>query len=106
MSLKIDAYLELCLTTFMFHLFHLSSAHELGAWLLHYSIAVLYQILPDDYYQHHLLLVDGIYLLLKDEVYPGDVKQSERLLRHYCFLFGAFYGKNDIILEIVVSYML
>ena len=38
-------------------------AHELGAWLLHYSVAVLYKILPEEYYQHHLLLVKGIYLL-------------------------------------------
>ena len=33
-----------------------STANELEA----YSPAVLYKILPEDYYQHHLLLVEGI----------------------------------------------
>ena len=81
-----SAYFELYLV-FLFSL-----PHELGALLLHYSVAVLYNILPDDYYQHHLLLIDGIYLHVKDKVYPGDVRQSERLWR--CLLFGPFHVKS------------
>lgn len=69
-----------------------SIAHELRAWLLHYSAAVLYGILHDIYYQHHLLLVEGIYLLLKERVTTDDVKSSSLLLKHYCFLFEKLYG--------------
>jgi len=67
-------------------------AHELRAWLLHYSPAVLYGILPEDYYQHHLLLVEATYLLLQQCISEMDIQQSFKLLKHYCFLFGALYG--------------
>lgn len=67
-------------------------AHELRAWLLHYSSVVLHGILPQEYYQHHLLLVEGVYLLLKEEVTDGDIEQSSRLLKHYCFMFPFLYG--------------
>ena len=68
------------------------TAHELKTWLLHYSPVVLHSFLPEDYYQHHLLLVEGIFLLLKDVVTKDDISQSGKLLHHYCFLFSALYG--------------
>ena len=71
---------------------NICTAHELRAWLLHYSPAVLHGILPSDYYQHHLLLVEAVFLLLQDEVEEKDVKQSLQLLKHYCFMFAPLYG--------------
>lgn len=68
------------------------SAHELRAWLLHYSPVVLQGFLQEDFYQHHLLLVEGIYLLLKDLVERDDITQSAKLFSHYCYLFPALYG--------------
>ena len=68
-------------------------AHELRAWLLHYSAVVLHGVLPQEYYQHHLLLVEGVFLLLKEEVANEDIEQSTRLLQHYCFMFPFLYGK-------------
>ena len=68
-------------------------AHELRAWLLHYSPLVLLKILQDDYYQHHLLLVEGV---LKDTVRQADVIQSSRLLNQYCFMFSPLYGNGMI----------
>lgn len=70
----------------------ISIAHELRAWLLHYSPVVLYGVLPDMFYQHHLLLVEAIFLLIQDAVQDSDVKQSLRILQHYCFMFGPLYG--------------
>ena len=67
-------------------------AHELRAWLLHYSPVVLHGFLPEDFYQHHLLLVEAIYLLLKDVVLEVDITQSTKLLSHYCYLFPVLYG--------------
>ncbi len=46
----------------------------------------------EEYYQHHLLLVEGVYLLLKDAVSEQDIKQSSRLLQHYCYLVPTMYG--------------
>ena len=39
-----------------------------------------------------MLLVEGIYLLLKERVTTDDVKSSSLLLKHYCFLFEKLYG--------------
>ena len=52
------------------------AVHELRVWLVHYSPAVLHGILPEDYYRHHLLLVESVFLLLQDEVGERDIEQS------------------------------
>lgn len=69
-------------------------AHELRAWLLHYSPVVLNGVLGDVYYQHHLLLVEAMYLLLKQTITSTDVDNSETLLKHYCFMFTTLYGET------------
>lgn len=81
----------------------ISLAHELRAWLLHYSPVVLYGVLPDMFYQHHLLLVEAIFLLLQDAVKDGDVKQSLRILQHYCFMFGPLYGMCTLIALLLLA---
>ena len=68
------------------------AAHELRAWLLHYSPIILFGILPDVYYQHYLLLVEAVFLLLKDEVSHDDLSQSTHLLQHFCFMMSSMYG--------------
>lgn len=79
-------------------------AHELRAWLLHYSPVILNGILLSDYYQHHLLLVEGVYLLLKQVVSPEDIQQSFRLLKHYCFMFSVLYGKCMVIRNLILRH--
>ena len=68
-------------------------AHELRAWLLHYSPFVLYGLIDKNYYEHHLLFVEAIYLLLKDVVRMCDIRQSSLLLNKYYYLFSTLYGK-------------
>ena len=55
---------------------------------------VLAGYLDEDYYQHHLLLVEAVYLLLMDKISDQDIIQSERLLKHYCFLLAPLYGMS------------
>ena len=57
------------------------------------SPTVLVGQLEEAYYQHHLLLVEAVYLLLQDTISNGDIAQSERLMKHYYYLFGSLYGK-------------
>ena len=57
-----------------------TAAYELRTWLLHYSPVVLHGFLHSDYYQHHLLFAEGIYLLLKDTVEEEDISKSGELL--------------------------
>uniref|UniRef100_A0A1X7VHJ7 Uncharacterized protein n=1 Tax=Amphimedon queenslandica TaxID=400682 RepID=A0A1X7VHJ7_AMPQE len=59
-------------------LYYLGSNHKLCAWLIHYSAAVVHGIFQEDFNQHHLLLIQGIYLLLKSEVTESDLAQSKR----------------------------
>ena len=47
-------------------------ASEYRAWLLFYSIPVMLNILPQDYLAHHMLLVEAIYLLLKNVIHPAS----------------------------------
>lgn len=70
-------------------------AHELRAWLLHYSPVVLHGILLVDYYQHHLLLVEGIYLLLKQLCLKRIFSKAFAC----CFMFSVLYGKCIIVLH-------
>ncbi len=89
---------------------YICTAHELRAWLLHYSPVVLREILTDVYYQHHLLLVEGVFILLKDVVSGSDVTQSSHVLQHYCYLFSSLYGKLITLLTLyyiaVIAYII
>ena len=68
------------------------AAYEVKAWLLYYSPVVLKDILNEEFFQHHLLLVEGVYLLLMNTVTEKRIKQSARLLQHYYIKFVALYG--------------
>ena len=80
-------------------------AHELRAWLLHYSAVVLQGILHEDYYQHHLLLIEGIFLLLSDSISESDIVQSSQVLNHYCYLIPFLYGEFDFMLVLHYKFL-
>lgn len=44
------------------------------------------------YYQHHLLLVESVFLLQQNCVDKRDVKHSSKLLQQYVFMFASLYG--------------
>ena len=46
-------------------------ASELQAWLLYYSVPCLIDILPQKYLEHFASLVEGVYILLGDNITPG-----------------------------------
>ena len=69
-------------------------ASEYRAWLLFYSIPVMLNILPQDYLAHHMLLVEAIYLLLKNVIHPAELLKAELLIQHYCFKLQHYYGER------------
>lgn len=69
-------------------------ASEYRAWLLFFSIPVMLDILPRDYLIHHMLLVEAIYLLLKNTIYPEELVKAELLIQHYCFKLQYYYGER------------
>ena len=58
--------------------------NEFRAWLLYYSLPALKGILPDEYYQHWILLVGASFILLKDDISRRDLETANVMLR--CFL--------------------
>jgi hypothetical protein len=48
-------------------------ANECRSWLFYYSVPVMCGILPDEYYHHHLLLVEAMHILCKQEIHVDDL---------------------------------
>ena len=50
-------------------------ASELCAFLLYYSLPCLWGLLEEEYFQHYLLLVDAVFLLLQSSISPSDIEK-------------------------------
>jgi len=44
------------------------------------------------YFQHYILLVEAVYLLLQESISLNDVKKASALLKHFCLKIGELYG--------------
>ena len=66
-------------------------ASEYRTWLLYYLFPVMKDILPNVYLNHAMLLVNGIYLLLKSAITSDDLKNSTLLLQHFCLRMPSLY---------------
>ena len=71
-------------------------ASEFRSWLFYYSAPVLFGFLPSIYYQHHLLLIEAIYILNSESISPADIDRCDRIFEHYCFLFATLYGIHNM----------
>lgn len=67
-------------------------ASELRTFLLFYSVPCLYGILPEEYFQHYLHLVEAIYPLLQDSISPNDIVKASALLNHFCMRVKELYA--------------
>ena len=67
-------------------------ASELRSWLLHYGLVCVKGLLPDRYYDHFLLLVCGVYNLVRDSISGSALKESVRCLKHFCLMIDSLYG--------------
>ena len=62
--------------------------------MLFYGLPCLYGVLPAEYFQHFVLLVEAVYLLLQDSISQDDLKKASVLLKHFCINMAAIYGKR------------
>ena len=69
-------------------------ASELHSFLLFYGARALYGILSEDHFQHYLLLVNPIHLLLKDSISELDLSEAENLLFSFCSSFPGIYAAH------------
>jgi hypothetical protein len=65
-------------------------------WLLFCSIPTLEGVYPGKYLNHHFLLVQGIYLLLKDEISPKDIAEVDRILNLFCEKNEELFGRSSM----------
>lgn len=69
-------------------------ASEFRSFLFFYGIPCLWNILPDEYFQHFILLVEAIWLLDQSSVSPHCLQKAQNLLRHFCLRIEALYGSR------------
>ncbi|XP_047139860.2 uncharacterized protein LOC124815310 isoform X2 [Hydra vulgaris] len=67
-------------------------ASEWRNWLLFYSLFVLHGVLPQVYYNHFLLLVESIYILLSKSLSHADLDQAENQLHVFVSDFSVIYA--------------
>ena len=75
------------------HLAHWK-ASELRAFLLFYSIPVLDGILPLNHFDHFMLLVNGISILLQGKILPSDLLSAEDSIRQFCLMMDFLYNPS------------
>ena len=69
------------------------SASEMRNWLLFYGLPCLDGILPEKYFRNFSYLVNGVYLLLNDEITRQEIVIADYCLRNFYLCAEIYYGK-------------
>jgi hypothetical protein len=65
-------------------------------WLLYYSLPCLkHAFKKEEYFQHWCLLVEGVYILCKDQITRENLLKANTLLRAFCSKYGELYGNSE-----------
>ncbi len=75
-------------------------ASELQAWLLYYSIPCLIDILPEKYLKHFACLVEGVYILLGDNITPDLLNLARDVLFNFYKNHQVLYGDSNCSLNV------
>lgn len=75
-------------------------ASEWKWWLLFYAVPCLDGILPTEYHDHFCLLVNGIFLLLKDRITRNDLKVAMDNLARFVYQVEQLYGQESMTFNI------
>ena len=79
---------------------HNFKASELQMWLLYYSIPCLIKFHKAEYIDHLALLVEGIYILLRDNISHHQLDRAQDLLKTFHEQFADLYGANNMTLNL------
>ena len=75
--------------------FSYAKANELRSLLLYYSLIVVAPFLKENYYQHWILFVEAIYILLQESISETDLDAAEAMLRMFVRDIGKLYGDDQ-----------
>ena len=67
-------------------------ASEFKMFMLFYSLPCLWGTLPEDLFQHYLLLVQATYVLLSDQITVEQLHMCKKMLMHFCINLAVLYG--------------
>ncbi|XP_066934755.1 uncharacterized protein [Clytia hemisphaerica] len=67
-------------------------ASEFRSFCLIYSIPLAKNFLPEEYYDHYVLLVQAVAILLKEVISEKDLEESRYLLKKFCLQIERLYG--------------
>lgn len=72
-------------------------ASEIYYWILYYSVPILSNFLPDKYFQHWLLLVIAIFILLQNNIaIESELKEAEICLQLFVKDIAVLYGDREL----------
>ena len=69
-------------------------ASEYRSFLLYYSLPVLSDILPQEYWNHYALLVISIHNLLQESISEDQLLCCEQMIKKFCSQFEDLYGRR------------
>lgn len=79
---------------------HHLKASELQNWLLFYSVPCLTGYMKQKYLDHFALFVEGIYILLGDNISDSQMERAELVLTMFYNQFSKIYGENNCTLNL------
>jgi hypothetical protein len=74
---------------------YLWEACEFRNWLFYFSLPSLHKSLPSKFLDHHILLVQAIYILCKSQIQPNELNEAKSSLIKYCSEFAKLYGASE-----------
>ena len=75
-------------------------ASEYRSFLLYYSLPILHDILPINYWNHYALLVISIHTLLQQLISEIQIHCCEEMIRKFCHQFEDLYGRRYMTLNV------
>ena len=69
-------------------------ASELRSFMLIYGLSCLWGLLPNEYFQHFLSLVDAVFLLFQDSISLDQLSKYASLLNHFCLRVESLSGRR------------
>lgn len=75
-------------------------AHEKKDWLLHYSLPTLQDVMPEEHFECHKLLVFALSILCADSITREQLVQAQMALDKYEQLFQRLYGYEEMFMNV------
>ncbi|KAK3919885.1 Halomucin [Frankliniella fusca] len=83
-----------------FEYFAKMKANEFRSFLLYFSLVVVAPYLKDEYLQHWMLFVQGIFLLITESISENNLLTAEALLRLFVRELGTLYGDSQYVYNV------